>query len=191
MMNIIKNLQKDVQIHQENNERLKRAKEQQEDFNMKLMWSLERIEDNLDKESSSNKLGSHGTPNKKGRSRSGSRHHQHSQKHSHKRVHSSSSPSPVRKHRRYGVDELKGEMNKIKPPTFDGENKKDEEAETWLFGMRKYLQLHSYSSHAEGIIEIYQLKGKESMWWDQLVQVKHIIERDVTWKGFKKHFEKK
>jgi hypothetical protein len=51
-------------------------------------------------------------------------------------------------------------MKKIKPPTFDGEHKKDEDAETWLLGMRKYFQLHNYSSHAEGRISIYQLKGK-------------------------------
>jgi hypothetical protein len=60
-------------------------------------------------------------------------------------------------------------MNKIKPPTFDGEHKKDEYAETWFLGMRKYFQLHNYSSHREGIISIYQLKGKASMWWDQFV----------------------
>jgi hypothetical protein len=30
-------------------------------------------------------------------------------------------------------------MNKIKPPTFDGEHKKDEDAETWLMGMIKYF----------------------------------------------------
>jgi hypothetical protein len=82
-------------------------------------------------------------------------------------------------------------MNKIKPPTFDGEHKKDEEAKTWLLGMRKYFQLHNYSSHAEGIIATYHLKGKASMCWDHLVQVQHIRERDVTWKEFKKHFEKK
>jgi hypothetical protein len=56
MMKIIKNLQKDVQIHQEDNERLKRAKEKHEYFNMKLMQSLERIENKLDKESGSRKL---------------------------------------------------------------------------------------------------------------------------------------
>jgi hypothetical protein len=39
------------------------------------------------------------------------------------------------------VDELKGEMNNIKPPMFDGEHKKEEDAETWLLGMRKYFQL--------------------------------------------------
>jgi hypothetical protein len=60
-------------------------------------------------------------------------------------------------------------MNKIKPPTFDGEHKKDEDAETWLLVLKKYFQLHTHSSHEEGIISIYHLKGKESMWWDQFV----------------------
>ena len=67
------------------------------------------------------------------------------------------------------MNQLHEEMNKIKPPTFDGENKKDEYAETWLLGMRKYLQLHNYSTHVEGRITIYKLKAKESMWWDHLV----------------------
>ena len=82
-------------------------------------------------------------------------------------------------------------MNKIKPPTFDDEHKKDEDAETWLLGMIKYFQLHNYSSDAEGRIVIYKLKGKASMWWDQLVQVQHIKEKSVTWRRFKKYFEKK
>jgi hypothetical protein len=30
-------------------------------------------------------------------------------------------------------------MNKIEPPTFDGEHKKDEDAETWFLGLRKYF----------------------------------------------------
>jgi hypothetical protein len=136
---------------------------------MKLIQSLERIEKKLDKESGSNKSGSHMTPEEKGRSRSDSRHHHHSQRQSKRRAHSISSPSPTRKHKRSGVDELKGKMNKIKTPTFDGEHKKDEDVKTWLLGMRKYFQLHNYSSHAEGRIVIYQLKGKESMLWDQLV----------------------
>jgi hypothetical protein len=46
-------------------------------------------------------------------------------------------------------------MNKIKPSTFDGEHKKDEYAETWILGMRKYFQLHKFSSHVEGRINIY------------------------------------
>ena len=82
-------------------------------------------------------------------------------------------------------------MKKIKPPTFDGEHKNDEYAETWLLGMRKYFQLHNYFSHAEGRIVIYQIKGKASMWWDQLVQMQHIKEKNVTWREFKKYFENK
>jgi hypothetical protein len=89
------------------------------------------------------------------------------------------------------MDELKGEMNKIKPPTFDGEHKKEEDVETWFLGMRKYFQLYNYSSHVEGRISMYQLKGKASMWWDQLVEVQHIMERDITWQEFKRYFERK
>jgi hypothetical protein len=102
MMKIIKNLQKYVQIHQEDNKRLKRSKEQHEEFNMKLMQILEIIENKLDKESESIQSGSHRFPDEERRSRSVNKHHQHSQKHSHRRAHNSSSPSPIRKHRRYG-----------------------------------------------------------------------------------------
>jgi hypothetical protein len=70
-------------------------------------------------------------------------------------------------------------MNKIKHPTFDGEKKKDEYAETWLLGMRKYFQLHNYSSHVEGRISIYQLKGKASMWWGQLVHGCNTLKRKM------------
>jgi hypothetical protein len=69
------------------------------------------------------------------------RDHQQSQGHSKRRTNSSSNPSPPRKHRRSGVDELKGEMNKINPATFDEEHMKEEYAKTWLLGMSKYFQL--------------------------------------------------
>jgi hypothetical protein len=130
-----------------------------------LLKSLERIEKKLDKESDSRRTGSH--RNYEGRrSRSVDRHHHHSRGHSKRRTHDNSSPSPTRKHRRSRVDELKGEMNKIKPLTFYGEHQKEEDVETWFLGMRKCFQLHNYSSHVEGMIMMYQLKGKASMWWD-------------------------
>jgi hypothetical protein len=53
------------------------------------------------------------------------------------------------------VDELHGEMNKIKPHAFDGEHKKDEDVETWFLGMRKHFQLHNYFVQVEGRISIY------------------------------------
>jgi hypothetical protein len=60
-----------------------------------------------------------------------------------------------------------------------------------VVGHEKVFPLHNYSSRAAGRIAIYQLKGKASMWWDKLVQVQHIKEKSVTWKEFKKYFEKK
>jgi hypothetical protein len=156
-----------------------------------MLKSLERIEKKLEKESDTSRSRSVRTPERRRRSRSGSRHYHLSPKHSGKETHSSSSPSPTRKHRKSGKDELKGEMNKIKPPTFDGEHKKEEDVETWLLGMKKYFQLQNYSVHAEGRITMYQLKGKASMWWDQFVQVQHIREKYITWKEFKKYFKKK
>jgi hypothetical protein len=183
IMKLIERLQKDAQARRGDSRKLMRVRDQQGEFNFKMLKSLERIERKLEKGSDSNKTESCKTPERKGRSRSvktperkrksrsGSRHHRRSAKHSGKEAHSSSSPSPTRKHRRSGVDELKGEMNKIKPPTFNGEHKKEEDVETWLLGMRKYFQLQNYSAHVEGRIVMYQLKGKASMWWDQFVQV--------------------
>jgi hypothetical protein len=126
------------------------------------MKIFERIEKKLDKERDSSKTWSHQTPEGR-RSRSVGRHQHHSQGRSKRREHSSSSPSPTRNHRTSGVDELKGEMNKIKLPTFDREHKKEKNVETWLLGMRKYFQLQNYSSHAEGRIGMYQQKGKTSI----------------------------
>jgi hypothetical protein len=141
MMKIIEILHKYVQHHRADNKNVLKTREQQGEFNIKLIQSLERIEKKLYKGSDSSKSGSHKLPDDKRKSRSVGRQHNHSQGHSKRRVHSSSSPSPTRKHRRSGVDELKGEMNKIKPPTFDGEHQKEEYVETWLLGMRKYFQL--------------------------------------------------
>jgi hypothetical protein len=106
MVETIKNLKKDVQIHKDDNERLMRSKEQQDDFNMNLMQILNRIEKKLDKESDLSKLGSHKSLDEKRRPISVRRHHHHSLKNSNKISHNISSPSPVRKHKRSGVDEL-------------------------------------------------------------------------------------
>jgi hypothetical protein len=138
--------------------------DKQGEFNLRMLKSIERIEKKLEKDSDSSKKESRRTPERKRRSRSVSRHHCLSPKHSSREAPSSSSPSPTRKHRRSRMDELKGEMNKNKPPTFDGEHNKEEDVETWLLGMRKYFQLQNYSSHSEGRISMYQLKGKASMW---------------------------
>jgi hypothetical protein len=106
MVETIKNLQKDVQIHKYDNESLMRAKEQQDDFNMKLLEGLNIIEKKLVKESGLRKSGSHKPSDEEIKARSISIHHHHSPRHSNKRVGSSSSSILVRRHKSYRVDEL-------------------------------------------------------------------------------------
>jgi hypothetical protein len=89
------------------------------------------------------------------------------------------------------VDSLKGELSNIKPPSFDGEREREDNVEACrLLGLRRYFQLHNYSSNLEAIISTYHLHGKVAMWWDQLKQVEHINENRITWKQFKKYFQK-
>jgi hypothetical protein len=102
----IKNLQKDVQSHKDDNERLMKAKEQPEEFNMNLLEGLNIIENKLVKESGSSKSGSHKSSKEKRKAKSVSRHHHHSPRHSNKRVDNNSKLCPVKRYKRSGVDDL-------------------------------------------------------------------------------------
>jgi hypothetical protein len=50
--------------------------------------------------------------------------------------------------------------------------------------------LHNYSSNLEAIISTYHLHGKDAMSWDQLKKDEHMNEKRITWKNFKKYFQK-
>ena len=125
-MTLIERLQKDAQARRVDSRKLMRVRDEQGEFNLKMLKNLERMERKLEKRSGSRKTESRRNHGRRSRSRSGIRHHSRSQKHSDRETHSSSSPSPTRKHQKSGREELKGEMNKIKPPTFNGEHKKGE-----------------------------------------------------------------
>jgi hypothetical protein len=89
-----------------------------------LLQSLEIIEKNMDKETEPRKSMRHKSHDERIKTRSVDKHYHHSPRHSIGKACSSSSPSLVREHkRRFG-------MNKINPPTFYGEHKKDGDAET-------------------------------------------------------------
>jgi len=91
-----------------------------------------------------------------------------------------------RKYKPY--EELSGEFKKIRPPTFNGEVDKGEEAEAWLSGMKKYFHIYNYSNRLKARMEIYNLTGKADIWWQDIKKVKNIKEKYVTWKLFKKYF---
>jgi hypothetical protein len=93
--------------------------------------------------------------------------------------------------RRLEVDILQGELKKIKPPNFNGEHRKGEEAEAWLLEMNKYFQLHDYPSRVEARISTYHLQGKVSMWWDQLKKANNLDEKTISWRKFKGYFKEK
>jgi hypothetical protein len=92
--------------------------------------------------------------------------------------------------RRHELDSLQGESRKLKPPSFDGEREREDDVEAWLLGIMRYFQLHNYSSNLEARITTYHLQGKVAMWWDQLNKVENINESRITWKQFKKYFQK-
>jgi len=50
LVDTIKSFQKDVQIYKDDNERIMKDKEKHDEFNIKLMQKLEKIEKKMDKE---------------------------------------------------------------------------------------------------------------------------------------------
>jgi hypothetical protein len=81
-------------------------------------------------------------------------------------------------------------MRKLKPPSFDGEREREYDVKAWFLGLQIYFQLHNYSSKMEANIATYHLHGKSAVCWDQLKQVEHVNESRITWKQFKKYFQK-
>jgi hypothetical protein len=139
IMKILEGLQREAKERRADSRKLMKVKDWQGKLKLKFLQSLERIEKKIEKGTYSSTTESRRDHGRRSISRSGSRRHSRSQKHSDRETHSSSSPSPTRKHRKSRREELKGEMNKIKPPTFDGEHKKEEDTKTWLLGIKKYF----------------------------------------------------
>ena len=79
----------------------------------------------------------------------------------------------------------------MKPPTFDGEVKSGQEAEAWILGMKKYFQVQDYSGNMKERVAIFNMNGREYIWWAYLRKVKRINETNIKWKQFKKYFKPK
>jgi hypothetical protein len=56
---------------------------------------------------------------------------------------------------------LQGEIKKIKLAIFNGGHRKGEEDETWMPEMKKYFQLHDYTSRVETITATYTCKERQ------------------------------
>ena len=92
---------------------------------------------------------------------------------------------------RHYRDCSRDEFKKDKPPTFDGEVKNSQEAESWLLGMRNYFQVQDYSRNMKARVAIFNLTRRAFIWWEHFRKVKKIIERNIVWKQFQKYFKQK
>lgn len=92
-----------------------------------------------------------------------------------------------RSNRGYFPDEFK----KAKPPTFDGEMNKSQDAEVWFLGIRKFFRLHDYSDNMKTKIATFSLRGKADIWWEYVNNVRGIHEENFTWNEFEWLFKNK
>jgi len=83
------------------------------------------------------------------------------------------------------------ELKKAKPPTFDGEMNKSEDAESWLLRMNKFFRLHDYSENMKSKITTLSLKGKTNISWEYVKNVRGVKEEKLTWDDFERIFRKK
>ena len=83
---------------------------------------------------------------------------------------------------------MEDEFKKIKPTSFDGESKIGEKEEAWLLDIKKYFHIYNYSSNIKVQLVVYNLKGKASIWWQDLKISHGLKENNLEWAEFKKLF---
>jgi hypothetical protein len=197
----VRSLKIEVQSYKEKNERLMREQNQINYQVMQILNQLHRKERNgsdLRQEKEEIFHERRGNYRRVSHSRSSSKNHRnHLPPYSARKFYayeesiSSLEVSHVRHQRRRNeLESFQGDLRKLKSPSFDGEREREDDGEAWLLGLKRYFQLHNYSSNLEDKISTYYLYGKVVMWWVQLKQVEHINERRITWKKFKKYFQK-
>ena len=79
------------------------------------------------------------------------------------------------------MDHVEGEFKKIKPTSFDGESRNGEEVESWSLDIKKYFQIYNYSNNMKVGMEVYNLKGKASIWWIDLKISHGLKEKNLEW----------
>jgi hypothetical protein len=60
-----------------------------------------------------------------------------------------------------------------------------------LLSLKKYFRFHDYYENLKARIDIFNLNGNASIWWEDLGNVKGIHENDLSWKLFEKYFKEK
>jgi hypothetical protein len=154
VLETMRNLIVELQVFKVDNEKLKKAQQEQEEINEVLLCSIvtkkipndtnhdeevrKRASKNSGPETEKGDSSSEGTPSAKNKTKTD--------------------------RKRKEIDHLEGEFKKIKPTTFDGESRTGEETEAWLLDIKKYFQIYNYSSNMKVRMVICNMKGKVRIW---------------------------
>ena len=57
--------------------------------------------------------------------------------------------------------------------------------------MGKNFQIYEYTNKLKARLAVYQLRGKATLWWEEIKTVRKIDEEQFTWNEFQKHFKDK
>ena len=57
--------------------------------------------------------------------------------------------------------------------------------------MKSYLRIHDYIETEKARIVIYNINGRDEIWWEHIRKIKEISERRIIWNHFKKYFKEK
>ena len=57
--------------------------------------------------------------------------------------------------------------------------------------MNNYFQIYEYGHNLKAWLEIYQLQGNATLWWEEVKIVQNINEQEVTQEEFHKNFKEK
>jgi hypothetical protein len=180
VLETMRNLIVELKFFKVDNEKLKKAQEEQQEINEVLLRSMvtkKSPKDNNNDEEVSKRASKNSRPEtKKGDSSS--------------KGTSLAEDGTITDRKRKQVDHLEGEFKNIKPAIFNGESRTGEEAEAWLLDIKKYFQIYKYSSNMKLRMAIYNMKGKASIWWKDLKLAKSLKEKQLEWFDFKKYFKK-
>jgi hypothetical protein len=171
----VRSVMVELQSCKDDNERMIKEKEKQTEINVVLLQSLSDIQRQLQHEPKIQKHGHVSGHTKRSTSRKvhprekGQASDNSSGKEAGDSKGSSSSRTSSHSRRKWKKQKLSKshnleEFKKAKPPSFDGEIKKGEEAEAWLLGLKKYFRVDDFLKNLKARVATFNLNGKDSIW---------------------------
>jgi hypothetical protein len=202
LVKIVRSLMVELQNCKADNERMMKEQEKQTEINAVLLQSLSNLQRQMQHEPETQKHGHISAhterstskkvhPRGKGKASDNSSEKEDGDSEGSSSSRTSSYPRRKQKKQKASKGLKFKEFKKAKPPSFDDEIKKGEEAEAWLLGLKKYFRVHDFSENMKARVATFNLNGKASIWWEDLNNLKGVRKEDLSWEQFEKYFQKK